>query len=85
MKSALFGVGIVVAFVALFLSESKIRSSLYKSQFSEDYELIYFDVQGKGQQIRFFFDFFNLKYVDTRPTWDEWQQIKASEKYGKGT
>ena len=40
-------------------------------------------MQRKGQQIRYLFDFVGLKHVDTRPSWEEWLEIKASEKYGK--
>ena len=31
------------------------------------------------------FAYLDIDYIDTRLDFDEWQEIKASEKYGKGT
>ena len=64
MKGFLFGMAMVVALVAIYMSENRIRSSLYKDYIADKFRLTYFDGMGKAQQIRFALDYLGVDYED---------------------
>ena len=85
MADGFYWIAMAVALVAVYMSDNRLKSTLFAATFDGDYELLYFDIQGKAQQIRYLFAYLEIDYVDTRLEWDAWVEIKSSEKYGKGT
>lgn len=46
------------------------------------YKLIYFDITGLGELIRYLFAYGNIEFDDTRITFEEWPAIKPSFTWG---
>ena len=80
-----YWIAMTVALVAVYMSDNRIKASLFAFTYDDDYELMYFDGQGKAQQIRYFFNYLDITYIDNRLEYDDWVGIKESQKYGKGT
>ena len=85
MADGFYWIAMTVGLVAIYMSDNRIKASLFAASYDGDYELIYFDIQGKCQQIRYLFAYLDIEYIDTRLEEENWYEIKASEKYGKGT
>ena len=73
-----YWIAIVVALAGIALSDNSIKSAIFAFNYDNSYELVYFDIQGKAQQIRYVFDYLGVDYVDRRLNYDEWLQIKAA-------
>ena len=54
------------------MSDNSIKSTIFGYSFDNSYELVYFDIQGKAQQIRYLFAYLEVDYVDKRLTFEEW-------------
>ena len=73
MKGALLGVAVVIALTAAYLNQNRIRAGLV-DRLIGDWELFYFNAQGKGQQIRYVFDYLSVNYTNTHTTQDGWEE-----------
>ena len=85
MNDGFYWAAMFVGLAAVYMSDNRVKASIYAYAFDYDFELIYFDAQGRAQPIRYLFNLLNVDFVDTRLSREEWAEIKASEKYGKGT
>ncbi|ENN72265.1 hypothetical protein YQE_11126, partial [Dendroctonus ponderosae] len=57
--------------------------SLRMTDDNHQYKLLYFDLPGKAEHIRYIFAYAGVEYEDERIQKDKWPEIKKSTPYGK--
>ena len=65
-------IAFAIAIFGVAMSDNSIKSTIFGYSFDNSYELVYFDIQGKAQQIRYLFAYLEVDYVDRRLTFEEW-------------
>ena len=65
-------IAFVIAMLAVSMSDNNIKSTIFGYSYDNNYELVYFDIQGKAQQIRYLFAYLDVDFVDRRLSNEEW-------------
>ena len=72
MNDGFYWIALVTALMGIAFSDNGIKSAIFAYNYDHSYELVYFDGQGKAQQIRYVFDYLNVDFVDKKLEWEEW-------------